>query len=60
METYTLLRQFADSWGMLGMLLCFAVAAVWTFRPGAAKGQHEAAMQIFRNEDRPKDDTDGR
>ena len=60
METYTLLRQFADSWGMLGMLLCFTVAAIWTFRPGARKGQDEAAMQIFRNEDRPKDEADGR
>lgn len=59
-ETYTFLRQLADSWGLLGMALLFAAIAIWVFRPGASEGQREAAMQIFRNEDRPKDESDGR
>lgn len=60
METYTLLRHLADSWGLLTMVLLFGAIAFWVFRPGASATQHEAAMQIFRNEDRPKDDSDGR
>lgn len=60
METYTLLRHLADSWGLLAMVLFFAAIAVWIFRPGAARAQEEAAMQIFRNDDHPKDASDGR
>lgn len=60
METYTLLRHLADSWGLLTMVLLFTGIAIWVFRPGAARVQHDAAMQIFRNEDRPKEDADGR
>ena len=54
MEIYTALRHFADSWALLGMFLAFCAVVWWVFRPGAAKAQHEAAMQIFRNEDAPK------
>lgn len=60
METYTTLRHFADSWGLLSMFLAFGAVLVWVFRPGARKEQDEAAMQIFRNEDAPKDDRPAR
>ncbi len=60
METYSALRALADSWGLLGMALFFAAVFVWILRPGARAAQDEAAMQIFRNEDRPKDDSHGR
>lgn len=60
METYTFLRQLADSWGLLSMVVFFAAIAVWVFRPSVRAAHHEASMQIFRNEDRPKDDSDGR
>jgi cytochrome c oxidase cbb3-type subunit 4 len=53
METYTALRHFADSWALLGMFLAFCAVVWWVFRPGAAKAHHEAATQIFRNEDAP-------
>jgi cytochrome c oxidase cbb3-type subunit 4 len=53
---YGPLRHFADSWGLLLMVLAFAVVLVWVFRPGGKKAQDEAARQIFRNEDRPKQD----
>lgn len=56
METYTALRGFADSWGLLVMLLVFGVMLVWVFRPGGSRSQSEAAQQIFRNEDAPKPD----
>jgi cytochrome c oxidase cbb3-type subunit 4 len=53
---YTALRHFADSWGLLLMLLGFCGVVVWVFRPGARKTQDEAAQQIFRNEDAPRKD----
>ncbi|MBP7241305.1 cbb3-type cytochrome c oxidase subunit 3 [Amaricoccus sp.] len=59
METYTFLRTLADSWGMLAMLVIFAGVVFWAFRPGSRKAQDDAANQIFRNEDKPKDDGNG-
>jgi cytochrome c oxidase cbb3-type subunit 4 len=60
METYSLLREIADSWGMLSLLLIFLGVIVWVFRPGSKKIHAETANMIFRNEDKPKDDADGR
>jgi cytochrome c oxidase cbb3-type subunit 4 len=57
METYTLLREFADSWYLLFMTLFFVGVVAWVFRPGARKLQDDAANSIFRNDDRP--DRDG-
>lgn len=53
MDTYTLLRHFADSWMLLFMTLVFMGVVFYAFRPGARKAQDEAATSIFRNEKRP-------
>ena len=53
METYTLLRQFADSWAMLALLLFFLGVVVWAFRPGSRKTHEDIANIPFRHEDRP-------
>ena len=37
MNTYEQFRAFADSWGMLAMLLFFAGTVVMVFLPGAKK-----------------------
>jgi cytochrome c oxidase cbb3-type subunit 4 len=50
METYTAMRQFADSWALLGMVLFFLGAIVFVFRPSAKKLADEAA-QIPLKED---------
>lgn len=60
METYGFLRGLADSWGLVFMVTAFIVVLIWVFRPGSRAQQDEAASQIFRNEDKPKDDDDGR
>jgi cytochrome c oxidase cbb3-type subunit 4 len=60
METYGFLRGLADSWGVVFMVVAFCVVVIWVFRPGSRAKQDEAARQIFRNEDKPKDDDDGR
>lgn len=44
MEVYTAMRQFADSWGLLGMVLFFVGAILWTFRPGSKVGADQAAQ----------------
>lgn len=50
METYTFMRQFADSWGLIGMALFFVGAVVFTLRPGG-KLQADEAARIPLKED---------
>jgi cytochrome c oxidase cbb3-type subunit 4 len=50
METYSLLREFADSWVLLAMFAFFLGAAIWAFLPSQAKARTDASMIPFRNE----------
>jgi cytochrome c oxidase cbb3-type subunit 4 len=50
MSTYEAMRHFADSWGMLAMLLFFAASVAFVFRPGAKQLADDAA-QIPLKED---------
>lgn len=43
METYTAMRHFADSWGLLAMALFFVGATIFVFRPGSRRRADEAA-----------------
>jgi cytochrome c oxidase cbb3-type subunit 4 len=43
METYTAMRQFADSWALLAMTLFFLGVVAFIFRPGAKKAADDAA-----------------
>ena len=52
-STYETLRHFADSWGLLIMLVAFLALAAWPFRPGGKARSKEATEAIF------KDDTNG-
>ena len=56
MQTYSLLREFADSWMLLALTLVFLGVGVWAFRPGSRKTHDDAAASIFRNETRPAPD----
>jgi cytochrome c oxidase cbb3-type subunit 4 len=56
-ETYSLLRQFADSWGMLAMLLFFLGLVVYVLA-GRSSSYRETAESIFRHEDKPAADPD--
>jgi cytochrome c oxidase cbb3-type subunit 4 len=49
-----MLRHFADSWGLLAMVVTFLVLVLWPFRPGAHSANEAAKTMIF------KDDDDGR
>ena len=50
MDTYSILRQFADSWGLLAMLLIFVGIVIYAFRPGSKKVHDDSAQIPFRNE----------
>ena len=56
METYTALRHFADSWGLLAMTLAFLGASLWVFRPGARATHRDSAAIPFRHDEAPAAD----
>ena len=53
METYSFLRELADSWGLLAMTALFLGVCLWVFRPGSRSMHDDAANSIFRNDERP-------
>ena len=50
MESYNALRHFADSWGLLSMVVFFAGAIIWAFRPGSRKLADDAAQIPFKED----------
>jgi cytochrome c oxidase cbb3-type subunit IV len=58
METYTFLRQMADSWALLLMFCMFLGVVIWAFRPGSRRVHDDVATSIFRNDTRPARDDD--
>ena len=53
MDTYSLLREIADSWVMLALFVFFIGVVIWAFRPGSTSTYRDSADIPFRNEDRP-------
>ncbi|MBI2717556.1 MAG: CcoQ/FixQ family Cbb3-type cytochrome c oxidase assembly chaperone [Rhizobiales bacterium] len=47
--TYNLLREFADSWGLVVMAAFFVAAAAFAFRPGSRTFYDKAARIPFEN-----------
>lgn len=43
METYTAMRAFADSWGLVFMVLFFIGVILYAFRPGSRAISDEIA-----------------
>ena len=58
METYSLLREFADSWMLLTLFVFFVGMVLWVFRPGSRKTHQDTANIPFRHDDRPAADDD--
>ncbi len=56
METYTFLRELADSWVLLLMTLFFLGTIVWAFRPGSRDIHRDAGSIPFRNDRIAQDD----
>lgn len=59
METYSILRTFADSWHLVFMTLFFVGVVIWALRPGSNRVHRDVANSIFRNDDRPAPDSTG-
>jgi cytochrome c oxidase cbb3-type subunit 4 len=53
METYSFLREFADSWMLLVLFLFFVGVILWAIRPGSNKTHRDTANIPFRTEDKP-------
>ncbi|QFS83196.1 Cbb3-type cytochrome oxidase component FixQ [Roseivivax sp. THAF40] len=53
METYTFLRQLADSWVLLALFSVFLGVIGWAFRPGSRPLHDDAARTVFRNDAAP-------
>lgn len=58
MDTYSLLREIADSWVLLLLFIFFLGTWVWAFRPGSRDVHNDAADVPFRHEDEPMTDSD--
>ncbi|MEL6169225.1 MAG: cbb3-type cytochrome c oxidase subunit 3 [Pseudomonadota bacterium] len=59
METYTFLRELADSWVLLAMVIFYIGAILWALRPGARRMYDEISEIPLRNDDSPKTSCSG-
>tara|TARA_R110002110_G_scaffold12702_20_gene60611 strand:- start:4236 stop:4472 length:237 start_codon:yes stop_codon:yes gene_type:complete len=50
METYSLLREIADSWMLLAMFIFFVGVAIWAFLPSQRAAREDARLIPFRDE----------
>lgn len=53
MDTYSFLRQLADSWVLLAMTVFYLGAIIWAFRPGSRAIHDEIANIPLRDDDKP-------
>lgn len=53
MDTYSVLREIADSWVLLALFAFFIGAVLWAFRPGSRDVHNDTANIPFRHDDRP-------
>ena len=56
MDRYSFLRQLADSWVLLALVLVFLGVVLFVYRPGSRRLHQDAAETIFRNETKPASD----
>jgi len=57
MDTYSWMREFADSWALVALFAVFLFVIFWALRPGSAPVHDDAAQVPFRHEDAPAGDT---
>jgi cytochrome c oxidase cbb3-type subunit 4 len=49
-DTYSILRELADSWVLLALVLFYLGAILWAFRPGSRETHDDIAQIPLRNE----------
>ena len=52
-DTYSILRELADSWVMLAIFAFFIGTVIWAFRPGSTRVYKDTSQIPFRHEDKP-------
>ena len=52
-DTYSLFREFADSWALLALFTFFVGAILFAWRPGSRRLHDDAGRVPFRHDDRP-------
>jgi cytochrome c oxidase cbb3-type subunit IV len=57
-DSYSIMRIFAGSWGLVFMFTAFLAVIVFTLRPGSRSTHRDIANIPFRHDDRPAGDTD--
>ena len=50
METYSLLREFADSWMLLALTIFYVGVFIWVVRPGSNRVHDEIRQIPLRDE----------
>lgn len=60
MDTYSFLRELADSWALVALFAVFMGVILWALRPGSNKVHRDVANSIFRNEKKPAGDEEAR
>ena len=58
MDTYSVLREFADSWMLLFLFLFFIGIVFWAYRPGSRDAHQDSADIPFRLEKKPAAETE--
>lgn len=53
MDTYSILREIADSWVLLALFVFFIGVIFWAFRPGSRSIHKDTSEIPFRHEDKP-------
>ncbi len=53
METYSFLRELADSWVLLALTAFFIGTIFWAFRPGSRATHQDTSNIPFRNDTLP-------
>ena len=48
---YSLLREFADSWGLLYLVILFVGVIVFCFRPGSKERAEDIAQIPFKEDE---------
>ncbi|WP_372991874.1 cbb3-type cytochrome c oxidase subunit 3 [Sulfitobacter sp.] len=54
MNTYSLLRELADSWVLLAMFIFFAGVILWAYRPGSGEVYKSVAHIPLGDDTKPK------
>jgi cytochrome c oxidase cbb3-type subunit 4 len=58
MGLYSILREFADSWGLLALVFVFLGVVAFVFRPGSRAVHDDIANIPLRNDALPESDSD--